>query len=132
MFMSYYLDKFLKLCVSQKKKKFFQYLFLTVNISSNELIVLNLVLIQQVLFKVFLKVERILFRVPISWFLSKKRKLIDTVTHCHSMSLVVIRWHSLSLTASLVVTRCATRCTNRYHSLSLDVSFVCHFINDQK
>ena len=62
------------------------------------------------------------------------------VIRCHSLSLVVtrctIRWHSLSLVVPLVVIRChslyhslslvVTRC----HSLSLDVPFVCLFIND--
>ena len=38
------------------KKKLSQYLLLTVNISSKELVLLNLLLIQEVLFKVFLKV----------------------------------------------------------------------------
>ena len=39
-----------------KQKKLSQYLFLAVNISSNELALLNIHLIQWVLFKVFLKV----------------------------------------------------------------------------
>ena len=43
------------LCITNKKK-LSQYLLVTVNISSNELILINLLLIQQVLFKVFLKV----------------------------------------------------------------------------
>ena len=43
----------------------------------------------------------------------KKEKLAEMVTRSHSLSLVVIRCHSL------------------YHSLSLDVPLVCPFINDQ-
>ena len=43
----------------------------------------------------------------------KKEKLAEMVTRSHSLSLVVIRCHSL------------------YHSLSLDVPLVCLFINDQ-
>ena len=54
MFMSYYLNKFLKLYVS--KTKLFQYLLLTVDISTNEITLLNLLLIKQFFFKVFLKV----------------------------------------------------------------------------
>ena len=43
----------------------------------------------------------------------KKEKVAEMVTRSHSLSLVVIRCHSL------------------YHSLSLDVPLVCLFINDQ-
>ena len=39
-----------------RQKKLNTYLLLTVNISSNELILLNLLSVQYVLFKVFLKV----------------------------------------------------------------------------
>ena len=53
-----------------------KHLLLAVNISSNELVLLNLLLIQKVFFKVFLNDYRFLFRVPISRFLSKKRKLL--------------------------------------------------------
>ena len=59
----------------------------------------------------------------------------------HSLSLVVIRCHSLYHSLSFVVTRCTTRChslsfvvtrcTTRCHSLSLDVQLVCLFINDR-
>ena len=44
MFISYYFHKFLKLFVSQIKKPS-QYLLLAVNISSNELVLLNLLLV---------------------------------------------------------------------------------------
>ena len=83
-----------------------------------------------------------------------KRKLAKTTTCCHSLSfvvtrcyllsLIVIRCHSLSLLEPFVVTRatrCATRChllsfvvtrrTSRSHSLSVDVSLVCPFMNDR-
>ena len=57
----------------------------------------------------------------------KKEKLAETVTRCHSLyhslSLVLIRCHSLSFVV--------TRCTTRFHSLSLDVLLVCLFINDR-
>ena len=60
------------------------------------------------------------------------------------MSLVVICCHSLSFVVTRCTTRCTTRCyslyhslslvvircTSRCHSLSLDVSLVCLFIND--
>ena len=62
------------------------------------------------------------------------------VTRCHSLSLIVIRchslYHSLSLVVPLAVIRChslsfvVTRCTTRCHSLSLDVLLDCLFIND--
>ena len=38
---------------------------------------------------------------------------------------MVTCWHSLSLAVPLVVTRCTTRCTSLYHSLSL-VVIRCH------
>ena len=131
--MSYYLYKFLKLFVLQLKK-LSQYLFFIVNISSNELILLNPLLIQQVLFKVFLKVCRVPFRVPL-------RKLAEITTRCHSLplvvplvftccttrcyllSLVVICCHSLYQSLSIVVI-----C---FYSLSLHVSLVCLFTNDR-
>ena len=56
-------------------------------------------------------------------------------TRCHSLSIVITRcttrcdllYYSLSLVVPLNVNRCATRC----HSLPLDVTSVCLFINDQ-
>ena len=45
------------------------------------------------------------------------------ITRCHLLPLAVISCHSLSFFV--------TRCTNRCHSLSLDVSPVCLLINDQ-
>ena len=70
---------------------------------------------------------------PISRILSrKKRKLAEITTHCHSFSLAVIRCYSLYrplyYSVSLVVPLFFTRC----HTLSLDVSLVCFFINDLK
>ena len=56
---------------------------------------------------------KVLFRMPISRFLQKKRNISQNN-------------HSLSF----VVTRCGTRCHLLYHSLSLDVLLVCLFIND--
>ena len=63
------------------------------------------------------------------------------VTHCHLLSLVVIRCHSLSLVVPLIVIRCTTHCHSlslvvplvviRCYSLSLDVPLVCLFINDR-
>ena len=47
-----------------------------------------------------------------SSLIGKKEKLAEMVTHCHSLSFVVIRCHSL------------------YHSLSLDLPLICLFIND--
>ena len=69
----------------------------------------------------------------------KKEKLVEMVTRCHSLSLVVPLCHSLLF----VVTRCTThshslyhslsfaviRCHSLYHSLSLDVPLVCFFIS---
>ena len=78
--------------------------------------------------------------------------LTRCTTSCHSLSLVVTLYHSLSLVAirchslyhslSLVVPpaliRChslsfgVTRCTTHCHSLSLEVPLACLFINDLK
>ena len=78
---------------------------------------------------------------PLSRFLSKKKKIGEITTHYHSLSLVVIRCHLLPLIVPLDVicctTRChslsflVTRCTTCSQSLSLDVSLVCLFINDR-
>ena len=65
------------------------------------------------------------------------------VNRCHTLSLVVTLCHSLyyllSLVVPLDVTPChslyhslsfvVTRCTIRFHSLSLDVLLVCLFVN---
>ena len=93
-----------------------------------------------------------LFRVHIGKFLSYSKKgkisqndhslslvvicclsLLFKVTYCHSLSLVAIlatpcltRFHSVCHLLSFVV----TRCHSLYHSLSLDVSLVCLFINN--
>ena len=48
------------------------------------------------------------------------------VIRCHSLSLIVIHCHSWTFVVPLVV----TRCLSLYLSLSLDVPFVCLFIND--
>ena len=68
------------------------------------------------------------------------------VTRCHPKSLVSILCHSLYCSLSLVVPLAVTPCHSLYHSLpyvvtcctilfrplSLDVSLVCLFVNDQK
>ena len=77
--------------------------------------------------------------------LFEKRKFDQ---NCHSLSLLVIRCHRLSLVVPLVVIRChllyqllyhwlslvvplvVIRCHSLYHSLSLDVPLVWLFIND--
>ena len=79
--------------------------------------------------------------------ITRCRSLSLIVIFCYSLSFVifsVIRCHSLLfvVTVPLVVTPYATRhhllsfvvtcCTTRCHSLSLDVSLVCLFINDPK
>ena len=63
-----------------------------------------------------------------------------TTTHCHLLSLAVIQCHSLSLGIPLVVICCTTRCHSlslvaalaviRCNLLSLDVSLVCLFMNN--
>ena len=75
----------------------------------------------------------------------KKKKLAKTplsfvVTRCHSLSFVVTRCHLLSIVVSRCITRCHSLCHSSsfvvihshslYHSLSLDVSLVCLFINN--
>ena len=136
MFMLHYLYKFFKTVFVTNKKAIS---ILTANISSSESVLLNLLLMQQVLFKVFLKVYRVLFRVSISNLLSKKKKIGQNnhslsfiVTRCHSL------YHSLSLVVLLVVPlvtiRChslsfiATRCTTHCNSLLLVVTL---FKNDR-
>ena len=54
------------------------------------------------------------------------------VIRCHSLSFFVIRCHWLSPVHSLYHSSplVVIRCTNRSHSLSLDVRLVCLFIND--
>ena len=66
---------------------------------------------------------------------SKKKKKISQ--NDHSFSLVVIRCHFLSLVVSRFTTRRTTCCLSlvvirwhSYHSLSLNVSLVCLFMND--
>ena len=98
-----------------------KHLLLAVNISSNELVLLNLLLIQKVFFKVFLKDYRFLFRVPISRFLSKKKKIAEItliVIRCHSLPFAVTLSHSLYRSLSFAV----IRCHSMYHSLSIVVT----------
>ena len=54
-----------------------------------------------------------------SCVIRKNGTLAEIITHCHSLTLVVIHSHLLSLVVRFVVTRCTTRC----HSLSLAVIF---------
>ena len=157
MFMPYYLQKYLKLYVSQTRR-LSQYLFLTVNVSSQALV---FILTSIAFLQDPLQCLRSLFRVYRGRFLYyfKKEKLatrchllsfVVTCCHrCHSLSLIVIHCHSLSLVVPLVVTRCitslsfykqsafhyslsfvVTHCTTCCHSLSVIVSLVCLFIND--
>ena len=61
----------------------------------------------------------------------KKAKLAEITTYCHSLSLAVVRCHSLPFIVPLVAARChslsfvVTHC----HSLPLDLSHICLFIN---
>ena len=125
MFGSYYLDKFLKLCISETKKmsQFEQFLLVTVNISSYGLVsALNsIVLLQGPLQDLKSSVQGAQWQVPLLF--EKKTKdyllvvqLVVTrcTSHCHLLSLVVIRCHLLQ------------------HSLSFNVSLVCLFINDRE
>ena len=138
--MSYCLRKCLKLYVSQTRK-LSRYLLLTVNVSSQEFV---FILTSIVSLQDPLQSLKSLFRVHSGRFLcySKKRKISQNdhslslvVIRCHSLynslslvvPLIVIRCHSFSLVVSFVVTCCTTRC----HLLSLDVSLVCLFINDR-
>ena len=103
---------------------------------------LFMLLFHYFLFKVLLKVYRVLFRVLSGRFLSFSKKLVKINPRCHSLSLVVTLCHSLLIVVPLVVTRCNTRwhslslvfirCHPLYYSLSLDVSPVCLFLNDPK
>ena len=124
--------KFLRTLILMKicEQLLLQFLLLTVNISSWELVsALNSIRFLQ----------RVLLRVLSGRFLSylkKKEKLAKIVicchslsfvvtrctNHCHSLSFVVTCCHSLYHSLSFVVTRC--------HSLSLDVPLVCLFILD--
>ena len=126
--MSYYLQKCLKLFVSQTRK-LPRCLLLTVNVSSYGLvsILTSIVALQDPLRRL-----KSLFRVH-TLLLKKNGKLAKMTTRCHSsflvtrchfLSLDVTRFHSLSFVVLLVVTHC--------HTLSLDVLLVCLFINDLK
>ena len=60
----------------------------------------------------------------------KERKVAQITTRCHSLSVFVNRYLSLSLVVPVV----ANRCHSLYHSLSylsLDVPLVCLFTNDR-
>ena len=135
MFVSYYFRKFLKLFVSQTRK-LSRFLLLTVNISPQGLVfTLNSIVSLQDPPQCL----RSLFSVHSGRVLSHQRKR-KISQNDHSLSLVVIRCHSLSLVVPLDVTRCTTRCHplsfvvicchSLYHLLSLDVSLFCLFIND--
>ena len=135
MFVSYYFRKFLKLFVSQTRK-LSRFLLLTVNISPQGLVfTLNSIVSLQDPPQCL----RSLFSVHSDRVLSHQRKR-KISQNDHSLSLVVIRCHSLSLVVPPDVTRCTTRCHplsfvvicchSLYHLLSLDVSLFCLFIND--
>ena len=120
MLVSYCLHKCSKLYISQTKNClntcFSLLMFLLMDFF--------LISIQQSLFKVLLKVERVLFRVVSGRFLSYKEKSKNS-RNDHSLSFVVTRCQSLSLVVLLVVIRCITRC----HSLSFVAPLVvtcCH------
>ena len=128
-----------------------RYHLLTINVSSQGLvsILTSIVSLQDPL-----QCLKSLFRVHSGRFLSyskkKKKKKRKISQNNHSLSLVVIRYHSLSFVftccywLSLVVSRCTnrcqslyhsllfvvTRCTTRFHSQSLNVLLVCLLIND--
>ena len=130
-----------------KQKKHYQYLLLTVNISSNELVFLNL--LNRSSSRSSSRLKGFTLWCLLVGFSRKKRKLAEITTHCHSLSLVVIRclWlllvvplvvplvvilcHSLSFVVTLCTIRClslplhAIRCHSLYHSLSL-VATCCH------
>ena len=117
MFVSYYLHKFLKLYVSQTKNCLNSCFFLLIFLFRS----LFLLLIQQLLFKVFFKVSRLTFRVLIGGFLSQSRKR-KVSGNKHQLSLAVTRFTTRCATRchsfSFVVTCCTTRC----HLLSLVVN----------
>ena len=67
--------------------------------------------------------------------ISQKGHLLSLVViRCHSLSFVITCCYSLSLVISRCTTCCATRCHSltlvvTCHSLSLDVSLACLFVN---
>ena len=119
MFVSYYLHKFLRASIFNKicKQLLLQFLLLTVNIFSQELLfALNSVSLFSSRSCLRFKEFPLESLVVDSSFIRKKEELPEMATRCHSL------YHSYSLLESLVVIRC--------HSLSLDVPLVCLFIND--
>ena len=119
MFVSYYLHKFLRASIFNKicKQLLLQFLLLTVNIFSQELLfALNSVSLFSSRSCLRFKEFPLESLVVDSSLIRKKEELAEMATRCHSS------YHSYSLVVSLVVIRC--------HSLSLDVPLVCLFIND--
>ena len=119
MFVSYYLHKFLRASIFNKicKQLLLQFLLLTVNIFSQELLfALNSVSLFSSRSCLRFKEFPLESLVVDSSLIRKKEELPEMATRCHSL------YHSYSLLESLVVIRC--------HSLSLDVPLVCLFIND--
>ena len=136
MFGSYCLQKFLNLCVS-RTRKLSQFLFFTVITSSQGFVsgLSSIVSLQDPLKCLKSSLQGAQWQVSL---LFEKRKMSQ---NDHQLSLVVIHCHSLSPDVPLVVTRCtprchlllliAIRCSSLYHSMSLDVSLVCLFINNR-
>ena len=133
-FVSYYLQKFLKLHVSQTKKLSL-FLLVAVTISSQGLVsTLSMIVSPQCLKSLF----SVHSRRSLSY--SKNGKLPKMTTRCHLLSFVVTCCHSLSLFVSRSTTRShslyhslpfvVTRCTSRYHLFSLDLSLAYLFVND--
>ena len=119
MFVSYYLHKFLKLYVSQTKNCFNFCFLLLIFLFRSLFLLLN----QQFLFKVFVKVEEFSegYLVVGASLIRKKAKLAEITTGCYSLSLVVTRCTTRCHSLLFVVTCCTTRCQflslviTRYH-----------------
>ena len=118
MFVSYYLHKFLKLYVSQTKNCFNFCFLLLIFLFRSLFLLLN----QQFLFKVFVKVEEFSegYLVVGASLIRKKAKLAEITTGCyslyHSLPFAFVRCHLLYHSLLVLVTR--------YHSLSLPSLFI--------
>ena len=121
------IGKFLRTLILMKicEQPLLQFLLLTVNISSQELVsALNSTgFLQRSSSKCFPQGAQ--WQAPLLFEKKKNQPKLSLVAiRCHSLyhpvsfvvPLVATRCHSLSLAVSLAVTRCTTRCHSMYHS----------------
>ena len=112
MFVSYYLHKMLKLCVSQIKNRLSSCFLILLFILRSLFLALNSIIPRQGPPQ-GLKSSPYGAQCQILCYSEKKKgKLAEMTTRCHSLLFVVTHCHLLSF----VVTRCGPRCYSMYHS----------------